>query len=62
METFEKSMKVMNELFARDYQFALATANNNIPSVRFVDTYYDNHCFYILTYAGSKKVKEFERM
>ena len=60
MEGYEKSMKVMNELFARDYQFALATAYNNIPSVRFVDTYYDNNCFYIFTYAGSKKVKELE--
>lgn len=27
MEVYEKSMKVMSELFARDYQFALATTN-----------------------------------
>ncbi|SDG36523.1 Pyridoxamine 5'-phosphate oxidase [Fontibacillus panacisegetis] len=60
MEIFDKSMKVMNELFARDYQFALATSNNNIPSVRFVDTYYDKSSFYIVTYANSKKVKEIE--
>jgi len=60
MEVFEKSLKVMNELFARDYQFALATTNNNIPSIRFVDTYFDNGCFYIVTYAKSKKVKELE--
>jgi len=60
MEVFEKSLKVMNELFARDYQFAFATANNNIPSIRFVDTYFDDGCFYIVTYAKSKKVKELE--
>ncbi|HEY9187326.1 MAG TPA: pyridoxamine 5'-phosphate oxidase family protein [Ignavibacteria bacterium] len=60
MEVFEKSLKVINELFARDYQFALATINNNMPSIRFVDTYYDNGCFYIVTYAKSKKVKELE--
>lgn len=60
MEAFEKSLKVMNELFARDYQFALATANNDIPSVRFVDTFYDNGCFYIVTYAKSNKVREIE--
>lgn len=59
-EAFEKSLKVMNELFAKDYQFALATVNNNIPSIRFVDTYFDNGCFYIVTYAKSKKVKELE--
>ena len=50
----------MKELFERDYQFALATVNNNIPSVRFIDTYYDDGCFYIVTYATSKKVKEIE--
>lgn len=50
----------MNELFARDYQFALATTNGNIPSVRFVDTYYDKGCFFIVTYAKSNKVKEIE--
>lgn len=60
METFKRSMEVMNELFAKDYQFALATTNNSIPSVRFVDTYYDDGCFYIVTYAKSKKVKELE--
>lgn len=60
MDVFEKSMKVMNELFARDYQFALATTNKNIPSIRFVDTYFYNGCFYIVTYAKSKKVKELE--
>ncbi|MBS4537291.1 pyridoxamine 5'-phosphate oxidase family protein [Clostridium sp. D2Q-11] len=60
MEVFEKSLKVMNQLFSKDYQFALATTNNNIPSVRFIDTYYDKGCFYIVTYANSKKVKELE--
>lgn len=60
MDVFEKSMKVMKELFARDYQFALATTSKNIPSVRYVDTYFDNGSFYIVTYLKSKKVKEIE--
>jgi uncharacterized pyridoxamine 5'-phosphate oxidase family protein len=60
LNVYKKSLKVMNELFARDYQFALATSNNNIPSVRFVDTFYDNSSFYIVTYSKSKKVKEIE--
>lgn len=60
LKVYEKSLKVMNELFARDYQFALATSDNNIPSVRFVDTFYDNNSFYIVTYSKSKKVKEIE--
>ena len=60
MNTYEKSLKLMNELFARDYQFSLATSNDNIPSVRFVDTFYDNNSFYIVTYAKSNKVREIE--
>lgn len=61
MQVYEKSSKVMNELFARDYQFALATSHNNIPSARFVDTYFDDGCFYIVTYAKSRKVLELEQ-
>lgn len=60
MEVFEKNIKVKKELFAKDWQFALATANHNIPSVRFVDTYFDNNSFYIVTYANSKKVTDIE--
>ncbi len=60
MDDFEKSMHVLEELFAQDYQFAWATAENNIPSVRFVDTFFDAGSFYIVTYRGSQKVKEIE--
>jgi Uncharacterized stress protein (general stress protein 26) len=60
MTTYEKSLKVLKELFAKDYQFALATSKDNIPSVRFIDTFYDNGAFYIVSYAKSQKVKEIE--
>lgn len=60
MELWEKAMQVMDELFARDYQFAMATASNNTPSVRFIDTYYENGSFFIVTYAKSQKVKDLE--
>ncbi len=36
---FEKDLKAMAELFARDHQFALAAAANDVPSLRFIDTY-----------------------
>jgi uncharacterized pyridoxamine 5'-phosphate oxidase family protein len=49
MTTFEKSLKVLNDLFAKDYQFALATLENDAPSVRIVDTYYNEGVFYIVT-------------
>ena len=60
MNTFEKGLIVLEELFSRDYQFALATTSKGIPSVRFIDTFYDNGAFYIVTYAKSQKVLEIE--
>lgn len=58
MGNYENAIKAMRELFERDYQFALATSDNNVPSVRFVDTYFDGNSFYVVTYAKSQKVKE----
>ena len=60
MNTFEKSIQVLEDLFARDYQFALATCDENIPSVRFVDTFYYDGAFYVVTHAESLKVLELE--
>lgn len=60
MEAFQKSLEVLQQLFAKDAQFALATADQNSPSVRMVDTFYDGGAFYIVTYAKSQKVKEIE--
>lgn len=59
-DSYKMAQVVMQELFAKDYQFALATSANNIPSVRFVDTFYDEGCFYIVTYGKSRKVSEIE--
>jgi general stress protein 26 len=58
MDVYEKAINVMNELFAKDYQFAMATVKDNVPSVRFVDTYFDNDSFYLVTYSKSQKVQE----
>lgn len=60
MTTYENSLKVLKDLFARDYQFALATSKENIPSVRFIDTFYDDGTFYSVSYSKSQKVKEVE--
>ncbi|WP_242878777.1 pyridoxamine 5'-phosphate oxidase family protein [Clostridium beijerinckii] len=61
MTAYENSLNILEVLFAKDYQFALATSNDNIPSVRFVDTFYDNGAFYIVSYAKSQKVQEIEK-
>jgi uncharacterized pyridoxamine 5'-phosphate oxidase family protein len=58
MSTYEKSLQVMDELFARDCQFSLATTSGNTPSVRVIDTFYDDGSLYIVTYRLSNKVQE----
>jgi Pyridoxamine 5''-phosphate oxidase. len=60
MNTYEKAIQVMNDLFAKDYQFAMATVKDNIPSVRFIDTFFDKNSFYVVTYSKSQKVQELE--
>jgi len=58
MNAYEKAQKVMVELFQKDYQFALATSKDNNPSIRYIDTYYTEDIFYVVTYALSQKVRE----
>ncbi len=58
MTTYEKSLAVLTELFGRDCQFALATVKDNVPSVRVVDTFYEDGAFYIVTYNTSQKAME----
>lgn len=45
-------------MFSKDYQFTFATTDNNVPSLRYVDTYFDGKYFYVMTYGTSQKVKE----
>lgn len=58
MSTYEKSLTVLTELFAHDCQFSLATSQDNVPSLRVVDTYYQDGAFWIVTYGMSRKVQE----
>ncbi|WMM23974.1 pyridoxamine 5'-phosphate oxidase family protein [Tissierella sp. MB52-C2] len=58
MNACEKAMEVMNELFAKDYQFSMATVKDNVPSVRVVDTFYEDGSFYVVTYSKTQKVRE----
>ena len=58
MTDYENAINVMKELFGRDYQFALSTAKNNIPSSRYVDTYFDGESFYVVTHMLSQKAVE----
>lgn len=58
MNSYDRALTVLDELFARDYTFALATARDGAPNVRFVDTYWDGTGFVVVTNAKSQKARE----
>ena len=53
--------KIMLERFGKDTIIALATIEKGVPHVRYVNAYYENGAFYIITYALSNKMKHIER-
>lgn len=56
----EDAEKIMTERFGKDTIIALATVENKVPFVRYVNAYYENGAFYIITYALSNKMKHIE--
>ncbi len=56
-----EAIKIIEERFSSDNELSLATSENNIPSVRTVNAYYENGSFYIITYSLSNKVKQIEK-
>ena len=53
--------KIMIERFGKDSVIAVATVENDVPYVRYVNAYYENGAFYIITYALSNKMKQMEK-
>lgn len=56
-----ESGKIMDERFGRDNIIALATMEDNMPSVRYVNAYYEKGSFYVITYGLSNKMRQIER-
>ncbi len=56
----EEAEKIMIERFGKDTVIALETIENGIPYVRYVNAYYENGTFYLITYALSNKIKHIE--
>lgn len=54
----EEAEKIMVERFGKDAVIALATVENEIPHVRYVNAYYENGAFYVITHALSGKMKQ----
>ena len=57
----EETTKIMNERFGKDNVIALATSEDNLPYVRYVNAYYEDGAFYIITYALSNKMKQVKK-
>lgn len=49
--------QIMIERFGKDTIIALATTENGTPYVRYVNAYYEDGAFYIITHALSNKMK-----
>lgn len=50
--------QILEERFGGDNEMALATCRGNVPSVRTVNATYLQGCFYIITYALSRKMED----
>ncbi|GHU81204.1 hypothetical protein FACS1894191_7890 [Clostridia bacterium] len=57
-ENYIKAQAIMVERFGRDTLISLATADESHPSVRVVNSYYEDGAFYIVTYALSGKMDQ----
>ena len=53
-----ESKKLMDERFGHDSIIALATVENDLPQVRYVNVYYEDGAFYIITYGLSNKMQQ----
>ena len=56
----QEAEKIMKERFGKNAVIALATMEKEVPCVRYVDAYYEDGAFYIITYALSNKMKQIE--
>ena len=58
MKQFSREAEqIMMERFGKDTIISLATTENATPYVRYVNAYYENGSFYIITHALSNKMK-----
>ena len=53
-----EAQNIMNDRFQKDSLIAIATMDGNTPCVRAVNSYYEDGCFYTVTYALSGKMKQ----
>ena len=57
----EMTESIMKERFGKDNVIALATVGEGEPYVRYVNAYYEERAFYIITYGLSNKIRQIEK-
>ncbi|MGI6664992.1 MAG: pyridoxamine 5'-phosphate oxidase family protein [Christensenellaceae bacterium] len=58
MNKYHAAMQILQDRFGCDTLLSLATLDGTRPSVRIVNSYYNDGAFYIVTYACSNKMKQ----
>lgn len=59
MEKLSKEAeRILEERFGKDSVIALATMQDGVPYVRYVNAYYENRAFYVITYGLSNKMRQ----
>lgn len=58
MKLTEEAEKIMKERFGRDNVIALATVEGDMPCVRYVNAFYDQGAFYVITHGLSNKMRQ----
>lgn len=58
----QEAETIMTQRFGKDTVIALATTENGVPSVRYVNGYYENGSFYVITHMRSYKMKQIEKI
>lgn len=54
----QEGLKVVQERFGKDNEIVLGTTNGDYPAIRYVNGYYEEGAFYIITYALSNKMQQ----
>lgn len=57
-EWSQEAERIMAERFGKDTVIALATIEGGRPYVRYVNAYYENGAFYVITHALSNKMRQ----
>lgn len=60
-ERKQEAEKIMVERFGKDTVIALATMEHDIPYVRYVNAYYEDGSFYVITHAKSNKIRHIKQ-